>query len=129
MCSIKYCALLYNIKNNDLSLRKVLTSYHTRFYVLVYYHPGIYQGLFYYMLYLEHYFWFRNYEARKKNQNQSSMHSMARTNLNESEWLVTNTTATSKYTLKRPRLCISKNPTFQTKNYLVKVTLNVSIVK
>ena len=55
-------------------------------------------------------------------------HSMARTNLNKSEWLVTNTWATSKYIPKRPRICIDWNPPFQTKIYFVKVPLNVIIV-
>ena len=39
-------------------------------------------------------------------------HSMARANLNKSEWLVTNTTAASTYISKRPRICINWNPTF-----------------
>ena len=34
-------------------------------------------------------------------------HSMARANLNKSEWLVTNTTAASKYIPNRPRICIN----------------------
>ena len=41
-------------------------------------------------------------------------HSMARANLNKSEWLVTNTTAASKYIPKRPRICINWNSPFQT---------------
>ena len=41
-------------------------------------------------------------------------HSIARTNLNKSEWLVTNTTAESKHIRKRPRICINWNPPFQT---------------
>ena len=32
---------------------------------------------------------------------------MARANLSKSEWLVTNTTAASKYIVKRPRICIN----------------------
>ena len=40
--------------------------------------------------------------------------SMARANLNKSEWLVTNTTTASKYIPKRPRICINWNPPFQT---------------
>ena len=54
---------------------------------------------------------------------------MARANLNKSEELVTNTTAASKYMPKRPRICINLNPPFQTQIYLVKVPLNVNIVK
>ena len=49
---------------------------------------------------------------------------MARANLNKNEELVTNTTKTSKYIPKRPRICIN-----QTQIYLVKVPLNVNIVK
>ena len=56
------------------------------------------------------------------------LHSMARANLNKSEWLVTNTTAALKYIPKRPRICINWNPPFQTQIYLVKVPLNVSVV-
>jgi hypothetical protein len=56
-------------------------------------------------------------------------HSMARANLNKGEELVTNTTAASKYIPKRPRICINLNPLFQTQIYLVKVPLNVNIVK
>ena len=41
----------------------------------------------------------------------------------------TYTTTASKYITKRPRICINWNPTFQTQIYLVKVPLNVSIVK
>ena len=40
--------------------------------------------------------------------------SMARVNLNNSEELVTNTTPASKYTPKRSRICINRNPSFQT---------------
>ena len=54
---------------------------------------------------------------------------MARANLNKSVWLVTNTTTASKYIPKRTRICINWNPTFQTQIYLVKVLLNVNIVK
>ena len=57
------------------------------------------------------------------------IHSMATANLNKSKELVTNTTAASKYIPKSPRICINQNPPFQTKIYLVKVPLNVSIVK
>ena len=32
---------------------------------------------------------------------------MARANLNKSEWLLTNTTAASKYTHMKPRICIN----------------------
>ena len=35
------------------------------------------------------------------------LHSMAGANLNKSEWLVSNTTAASKYIPKRPRKCIN----------------------
>ena len=55
-------------------------------------------------------------------------HSMATTNLNKSEELVTNTTTVSKYIPKRPRICINWNSPFQTKNYLVKVSLNMNIM-
>ena len=44
----------------------------------------------------------------------SYIHSMARGNLNKSEWLVTNTTAALEYIAKRPRICINWNPPFQT---------------
>ena len=57
------------------------------------------------------------------------LHSMARANLNKIVWLVTNTTTASKYIPKRTRICIVWNPTFQTQIYLVKVPLNVNIVK
>ena len=43
-----------------------------------------------------------------------SLHSMATANLNKSVWLVTNTTAASKYIPRRPRISINWNPTFQT---------------
>ena len=56
-------------------------------------------------------------------------HSMAIANLNKSEELVTNTTTASKYIPKRPRICINLKPSFQTQIYLVKVPLNVNIVK
>ena len=56
-------------------------------------------------------------------------HSMAIANLNKSEELMTNTTAASKYIPKRPRICINWNPPFRTKIYLIKVPLNVNIVK
>ena len=39
---------------------------------------------------------------------------MARANLNKSVWLVTNTTAASKYIPRRPRISINWNPPFQT---------------
>ena len=55
--------------------------------------------------------------------------SVERATLNKSVWLVTNATTASKYIPKRTRTCINWNPTFQTQIYLVKVTLNVSIVK
>ena len=38
-------------------------------------------------------------------------------------------TTASKYILKRPRICINWDPTFQTQIYLVKVLINVNIVK
>ena len=41
----------------------------------------------------------------------------------------TSTTTASKYIPKRPRICINWNPPFQTQIYLVKVPLNVNIVK
>ena len=40
-------------------------------------------------------------------------HSMARANLNKSVWLVTNTTAASKYIPRRPRISINWNHPFQ----------------
>merc|ERR1712051_19848 len=49
-----------------------------------------------------------------------SLHSMARANLNKSVWLVTNTTAASKYIPRRTRISINLNPSFQTQIYLVK---------
>ena len=55
--------------------------------------------------------------------------SMARANLNKSEVFLKNNTAASKYILRRHRICINWNPPFQTKIYLVKVLLNVNIVK
>ena len=42
---------------------------------------------------------------------------------------MTNTTTASKCMPKRPRICINWNPPFQTQIYLVKVPLNVIIVK
>ena len=39
------------------------------------------------------------------------------------------TTTASKYIPKRPRICINWNPPFQTQIYLVKVPINVNIVK
>ena len=57
------------------------------------------------------------------------MHSMARANLYKSEFFSTSTTAASKYITKKPRICIKWNPPFQTKIYVVKVPLNVNIVK
>ena len=60
---------------------------------------------------------------------QKKTHSTARANLNKSKELATNTTAASKYMPKRPRICTNWNPPFQTQLYLVKVPLNVSIVK
>ena len=52
-------------------------------------------------------------------------------NLNKSVWLVTNTTTASKYVYipKRTRIDINWNSPFQTQIYLVKVPLNVNIVK
>ena len=56
-------------------------------------------------------------------------HSMARVNLYKSEEMVTNTTAASKYIPKRSRICINRNPYFQTslhkiiKNYFYEVNL------
>ena len=54
---------------------------------------------------------------------------MARANLNKSKKVLTFTTTASKYIPKRPRICINWNPPFQTQIYLVKVPLNVNIVK
>ena len=59
----------------------------------------------------------------------SAYHSMARANLNKSKKVLTSTTTASKYIPKRPRICINWNPPFQTQIYLVKVPLNVNIVK
>ena len=52
-------------------------------------------------------------------------------NLNKSVWLMTNTTTASKYVYipKRTRIDINWNSPFQTQIYLVKVPLNVNIVK
>ena len=58
-----------------------------------------------------------------------TQHSMARANLNKSVWLVTNNTTASKYIPKRTRICIIWNSPFQTQIYLVKVPLNVNVVK
>ena len=44
-------------------------------------------------------------------------------------WKKVNTTTASKYIPKRPRICINWNTPFQTQIYLVKVPLNVKIVK
>ena len=41
-------------------------------------------------------------------------HSMTRANLNKSVWLVTNTTAASKYIPRKTRISINWNPPFQT---------------
>ena len=54
---------------------------------------------------------------------------MAKANLNKSKKVLTSTTTASKYIPKRPRICINSNPPFQTQIYLVKVLLNVNIVK
>ena len=56
-------------------------------------------------------------------------HSMATANLKKSEDLMTNTTAASKYIPRRSKICVNWNPLFQTKIYLVKIPLNVKIVK
>ena len=56
-------------------------------------------------------------------------HSMAKNNLNKGKKVLTSTTTASKYMPKRPRICINWNPPFQTQIYLVKVPLNVNIVK
>ena len=58
-------------------------------------------------------------------------HSMARGNLNKSKKVLNSTTSASKYIPKRPIICISwnlKSP-FQIHFFLVKVPLNVNIVK
>ena len=60
---------------------------------------------------------------------QTAYHSMVRANLNKSKKVLTSSTTASKYILKRPRICINWNPPFQTQIYLVKVPLNVNIVK
>ena len=54
---------------------------------------------------------------------------MAWANLNKSKKVLTSTTTASKYIPKRPKICINWNPPFQTQIYLVKVPLNVNIVK
>ena len=54
---------------------------------------------------------------------------MARANLNKSKKVLISTTSASKYIPKRPRICINWNAPFQTQIYLVKVPLNVNIVK
>ena len=56
-------------------------------------------------------------------------HSMARANLNKSEVFFTNTTTATKYIPRRSRICIDWNISFQSQIYLVKVPLNVHIVK
>ena len=57
-------------------------------------------------------------------------HSMTRANLNKSVCLVTNTTTASKYIPKRPESASIEIPPFRPKfTYLVKVPLNVNIVK
>ena len=45
------------------------------------------------------------------------LHSMTMVNLNKSEKFLTNTTATSNYIPKRPRICINWNPPFQTSHH------------
>ena len=55
--------------------------------------------------------------------------SMARANLNKSKKVLTYTTTASKYIPKRLRICIIWIPPFQTQIYLVKVPLNMNIVK
>ena len=54
---------------------------------------------------------------------------MARANLKKSEKVLTSTTTASKYIPKRPRIGINRNPPFQTQIYLVKVPINVNIVR
>ena len=57
-------------------------------------------------------------------------HSMARAKLNKSKKVLNySTTTASKYIPKRTRICINWNPPFQIQIYLVKVPLNVNIVK
>ena len=41
-------------------------------------------------------------------------HNMVRANLTKNEWMVTNSTAASKYIPERPGICINWNPPFQT---------------
>ena len=60
---------------------------------------------------------------------QKATHSMARDNLNKSKKVLKSITTASKCMPKRPRICINWNPPFQTQIYLVKVPLNVNIVK
>ena len=57
------------------------------------------------------------------------VHSMARANLNKSEKFLTNTIAESKYIPRRSIICINWNTPFQAKIYVVKVHLNVNIVR
>ena len=47
----------------------------------------------------------------------------------KSKYFSTSTTTALKDIPKRPRICINRNPLFQTQIYLVKVPLNVNIVK
>ena len=52
-----------------------------------------------------------------------------RVNIYKNEEFVTNTTTASKYIPKRSRICINENPPSQIQIYLVKVLLDVSVVK
>ena len=54
---------------------------------------------------------------------------MARVNVDKSKKVLNSTTKASKYIPKRSRICINWNPPFQTQIYLVKILLNVNIVK
>ena len=56
-------------------------------------------------------------------------HSMTRANPNESEWLVINTTAASKYLPMRPRICINWNTPFQIVTYGVNLTSQYSYLE
>ena len=69
------------------------------------------------------------YNMKSKNPRNVAHHSMARANLKKSKKVLTFTTTASKCMPKRPRICINWNLPFQTQIYLVKVPLNVNIVK
>ena len=55
---------------------------------------------------------------------------MGRANLNISKFFFTSTTTASNYIPnERPRICINRNPPFQTQIYLVKVPLNMNLIR